>query len=75
MNAENKKEIEISFSPEPGVDFEVKKYIQTKSGKREGNTYVRTREVILRNVATASGKALMLSDNPFMFEDVKVDTN
>ncbi len=37
--------------------------------------YVRTREVILRNVTTASGKDLRLSDNPFMFKDVKVDTD
>ena len=37
--------------------------------------YIRTREVILRNVTTASGKALRISDNPFMFKDVKVDTN
>jgi hypothetical protein len=34
--------------------------------------YVKTREVILRNVTTASGKALRLSDNPFMFRDVKI---
>ncbi len=34
--------------------------------------YVRTREVILRNVTTASGKDLRLSDNPFMFKDVNV---
>ncbi|MDY0100288.1 MAG: hypothetical protein RBR81_13925 [Bacteroidales bacterium] len=34
--------------------------------------YVRTREVILRNVTTASGKKLRISDNPFMFRDVKV---
>jgi hypothetical protein len=34
--------------------------------------YVRTREVILRNVTTATGKALRISDNPFMFKDVKV---
>ena len=34
--------------------------------------YVRTREVILRNVTIASGKALRISDNPFMFRDVKV---
>lgn len=40
-----------------------------------GFVHFRTREVILRNVTTASGKALRLSDNPFMFEDVKVDTN
>ena len=37
--------------------------------------YVITREVILRNVTTASGKALRISDNPFMFKDVKVDTH
>jgi hypothetical protein len=37
--------------------------------------YVRTREVFLRNVTTASGKALRLSDNPFMFKDVKVDSD
>ena len=36
--------------------------------------YVRTREVILRNVTTASGKTLRRSDNPFMFKDVKVKT-
>jgi len=36
--------------------------------------YVRTKEVILRNVTTASGKNLRLSDNPFMFKAVKVDT-
>ena len=35
--------------------------------------YVRTREVILRNVTTASGRSLRLSDNPFMFKDVKVN--
>ncbi len=36
--------------------------------------YIRTREVILRNVTTASGKALRLSDNPHMFKEVKVIT-
>lgn len=34
--------------------------------------YVITREVILKNVTTASGKNLRVSDNPFMFRDVKV---
>jgi hypothetical protein len=37
--------------------------------------YVRTREVILRNVTIASGKTLRLSDNPFMFKDVKVNSD
>ena len=36
--------------------------------------FVRTQEVILRNVSTASGMALRLSDNPFLFKDVKVRT-
>jgi hypothetical protein len=40
----------------------------------ENFPYVRTKEVILRNVTTASGKTLRLSDNPFMFKDVKVIT-
>ncbi len=36
--------------------------------------YVKTKEVILRNVTTASGEDLRLSDNPYMFKDVKVTT-
>jgi hypothetical protein len=36
--------------------------------------YVRTREVILRNVTTASGKSLRVSDHPFMFKDVQIVT-
>ena len=36
--------------------------------------YVRTREVILRNITIASGKTLRVSDNPFMFRDVKVNS-
>ncbi len=37
--------------------------------------YVITKEVILKNVTTASGKELRLSDNPFMFKKVKVNTD
>jgi hypothetical protein len=37
--------------------------------------YIRTREVILRNITIASGKALRISDNTFMFKDVKVDSD
>jgi hypothetical protein len=36
--------------------------------------YVRTKEVTLKNVTTASGKPLRISDNPFMFKDVQVTT-
>ena len=34
--------------------------------------YIITKEVILKNVTTVSGKELRVSDNPFMFKDVKV---
>ncbi|HEY3325097.1 MAG TPA: hypothetical protein VGP72_31880 [Planctomycetota bacterium] len=34
--------------------------------------YVKTKEVILKKVTTASGKPLRTSDNPFMFKDVVV---
>lgn len=34
--------------------------------------YVTTREVVLRNVTTTTGKDLRLSDNPFMFREVKM---
>jgi len=37
--------------------------------------YIRTKEVVLKNVTTESGKSLRLSDNPFMFKDVKVITD
>lgn len=37
--------------------------------------YVRNSEVILKNISTASGKALRISDNMFMFKDVKVKNN
>lgn len=53
-----------NFSPRMTDDSFVEKF-----------PYVRTRDVILRNVTTASGKPLRLSDNPFMFKDVKVTTN
>src|SRR5690606_24046927 len=35
--------------------------------------YIKTKEVILRNVTTASGKPLRVSSNPFMFRDVEVN--
>ena len=47
----------------------------TDDSYQEKFPYVRTREVILRNVTTATGKDLRLSDNPFQFKDVKVDTD
>jgi len=50
-----------NFNPEMTDDSYVEKF-----------PYVKTNEVILKNVTTASGKALRISDNTFMFRDVKV---
>ena len=38
----------------------------------EKHPYVKTREVVLKDVTAASGKPLRVSDNPFMFRDVVV---
>lgn len=46
----------------------------TDKSYKEKFPYVRTSKVILRNVTTASGKPLRLSDNPFMFKGVQIDT-
>lgn len=40
---------------------------------QEKYPYVKTKSVVLRNVTTASGKAVRISDNAFMFKDVKVN--
>jgi hypothetical protein len=48
---------------------------RTDDSYQEQFPFVRTKKVILRNVTTASGKALRLSDNPFLFKDVKIDRN
>ncbi len=44
----------------------------TDTSYQEKFPYVKTKEVILRNVTTTSGKPLRISDNPFMFRDVRV---
>ncbi|WP_439558107.1 hypothetical protein [Dyadobacter sp.] len=41
---------------------------------QEKYPYVKTREVVLQNVTTASGKPVRVSDNEFMFREVKVRT-
>ena len=45
----------------------------TEDSYREKFPYIITRKVILRNVTTASGKALRVSDNTFMFRNVQVE--
>lgn len=44
----------------------------TDDSYQEAYPYVITREVILKNVTTASGKPIRRSDNPYMFRDVKI---
>ncbi|QIP17816.1 hypothetical protein G8759_14535 [Spirosoma aureum] len=46
----------------------------TDSSYREKFPYIITKEVILRNITTASGKTLRISDNPYMFRDIKINT-
>jgi hypothetical protein len=44
----------------------------TDNTYQEKFPYVKTKEVILKNVTTASGKSVRISDNTFMFRDVKI---
>jgi hypothetical protein len=44
----------------------------TSAKYSEDYPQVRTQEVVLKNITTASGKALRLSDNTYLFRDVKV---
>lgn len=41
---------------------------------KEEFPYIKTKEVILKNITTSSKKTLRISDNPYMFKDVKVKT-
>jgi hypothetical protein len=46
----------------------------TDDSYQEQFPYVITREVILRDVTTSSGKPFLISSNPYMFRDVEVKT-
>lgn len=45
---------------------------RTDDSYREQYPYALTEEVVLRNVTTATGRELRLSDNPYLFRDVVV---
>ena len=45
----------------------------TSDSYQESFPYIKTKRVVLKNVSTESNKALRVSDNPFMFKDVKID--
>ncbi|MFX4226643.1 MAG: right-handed parallel beta-helix repeat-containing protein [Porticoccaceae bacterium] len=47
----------------------------TDESYHEEFPYVRTDTVILKDVTTASGKPLRVSNNPFMFKDVQIETD
>jgi len=53
-----------NFNPDMTSDSYIEKF-----------PYIKTKEVILRKVTTESGKTLRISDNPFMFKDVKITSN
>jgi hypothetical protein len=52
------------FNPKMNNDSYVEKY-----------PYVRTKEVILRKVTVASGRKLRISENPYMFRDVILNSD
>ncbi|MDW7693274.1 hypothetical protein R9C00_00835 [Flammeovirgaceae bacterium SG7u.111] len=56
----------------PAIFFNFNKDMTDESYVEEF-PYVKTKEVVLKNVTTASGKKLRISDNPFMFKDVKLN--
>jgi len=45
----------------------------TNDSYLEEYPYIKTKKVMLKNVTTASGMALRISDNPFMFSKVKLE--
>lgn len=46
----------------------------TDASYQEKFPLIKTREVVLKNVSTTSGKTLRVSDNPFLFKEVKIDS-
>lgn len=59
-------------NPQGGLVFEDFNSEMTNDSFIEKFTYVKTKEVILKNVTTSSGKALRISNNLYMFKDVKL---
>ena len=47
----------------------------TDDSFKEKFPYVITREIVLKNITTVSDKSVRLSDNTFMFKNVKIDTD
>ncbi|MRI01607.1 hypothetical protein GH721_13770 [Kriegella sp. EG-1] len=46
----------------------------TDNSYKEEYPYIKTKEVVLKNITIASGKELIVSSNPYMFKDVKIIT-
>lgn len=49
--------------------------VMVDASYQERFPYIRNSDIVLRNVTTASGRPLRVSDNPFMFKDVRVDAD
>jgi hypothetical protein len=46
--------------------------LMTDASYKEVYPYIKTKEVVLKNITTASGKPLRPSEHPFLFKDVKI---
>jgi hypothetical protein len=72
LKVDDSKRSEGYKGPSIFADFNSK---MTDESYTEKFPYVKTREVILSKVTIASGKTLRVSENPFMFKDVKVKSD
>jgi hypothetical protein len=72
LNIDDSKNPEEYKGPAIFADFNPN---MTDDSYMEKFPYVRTREVILRNITIVSGKKLRLSDNPYIFRNVKVNSD
>jgi len=69
LRIDDSKHPESYQGPAIFADFNPK---MTDASYQEKFPYIKTKEVILKNVTTASGKSVRVSDNAFMFKNVKV---
>jgi len=72
LHIDDSKHPEDYLGPAIFANFNPK---MTDETSREKFPYVKTRKVTLRNITITSGKTLRLSDNPYMFRDVKVNSD
>lgn len=72
LRIEDSKHAESDQGPAIFADFNSE---MTDGSYQEKFPFIKTKEVMLKNVTTASGKPVRVSDNAFMFKDVKVNNS